>query len=141
MLLHNLRHQGVFPPSSFDLLGLDGPWYSALEWQYPPDQRMGAYEEEGRAINTLKGAITTADRIVAVSPGAQPPCKAARLPTEWVPCTPPYRAVSNAAVLGPARIPVACARRGGAQRSVCGAHACRARGSRAHCAALRRVCV
>ena len=31
---------------------------------------MGAYEEEGRAINTLKGAITTADRIVAVSPGA-----------------------------------------------------------------------
>lgn len=69
MLLHNLRHQGVYPPSSFELLGLDGDWYQALEWQYPPEQRMGAYEEEGRAINTLKGAITTTDRIVAVSPG------------------------------------------------------------------------
>lgn len=69
MLLHNLCHQGVYPPGTFDLLGLPGAWYQALEWQYPPEQRQGAYEEEGRAINTLKGAITTADRIVAVSPG------------------------------------------------------------------------
>ena len=73
LLIHNLAHQGVYSPKSFVDLGLPGDWYAALEWQYPPEQRMGAYEEEGRAINTLKGAITTADRIVAVSPGA-PPC-------------------------------------------------------------------
>ena len=70
LLIHNLRHQGVYSPSTFELLGLPGDWYGALEWQYPPEQRMGAYEEEGRAINTLKGAIGTADRIIAVSPGA-----------------------------------------------------------------------
>ncbi len=46
--------QGVFPPGSFDQLGLPGDWYKALEWQYPPHQRQGAYEEEGRAVNTLK---------------------------------------------------------------------------------------
>eukprot|EP00892_Ulva_mutabilis_P008623 jgi/Ulvmu1/6132/UM027_0110.1 len=69
LLIHNLRHQGVYSPSTFESLGLPGDWYGALEWQYPPEQRMGAYEEEGRAINTLKGAITTADRIIAVSPG------------------------------------------------------------------------
>jgi glycogen synthase len=71
MLVHNLCHQGVYPPGTFELLGLPGDWYQSLEWQYPPEQRQGAYEEEGRAINTLKGAITTADRIVAVSPGVQ----------------------------------------------------------------------
>jgi starch synthase len=70
LLIHNLAHQGVFAPGTFESLGLPGDWYRALEWQYPPDKRMGSYEEEGRAINTLKGAITTADRIVAVSPGA-----------------------------------------------------------------------
>ena len=37
--------------------------------QYPPEQRMGAYEEEGRAMNHLKAGIITADRIVTVSPG------------------------------------------------------------------------
>ena len=64
------QYAGVYSPTTFESLGLPGDWYKALEWQYPPEQRMGAYEEEGRAINTLKGAITTADRIVAVSPGA-----------------------------------------------------------------------
>jgi starch synthase len=54
LAIHNLRHQGVFPPSSFNALGLPGDWYKALEWQYPPHQRQGAYEEEGRAVNTLK---------------------------------------------------------------------------------------
>ena len=67
--IHNLIHQGVFPPSTFESLGVPGDWYGALEWQYPPHQRMGSYEEEGRAINTLKAALTTADRIVTVSPG------------------------------------------------------------------------
>lgn len=46
--------QGVYPPGSFKLLGMPGNWYTALEWQYPPHQRQGAYEEEGRAINTMK---------------------------------------------------------------------------------------
>lgn len=67
--VHNLVHQGVFSPSSFESLGVPSEWYGALEWQYPPHQRMGSYEEEGRAINTLKAALTTADRIVTVSPG------------------------------------------------------------------------
>lgn len=46
--------QGVYPPGTFAQLGLPGNWYGSLEWQYPPHQRQGAYEEEGRAINTLK---------------------------------------------------------------------------------------
>lgn len=69
LAIHNLRHQGVYPPGTFESLGLSGEWYQCLEWQYPPHQRMGAYEEEGRAMNTLKAGITTADRIVTVSPG------------------------------------------------------------------------
>lgn len=58
--------QGVFPPGSYWNLGLPDSWYGTLEWQYPPDQRMGAYEEEGRAVNHIKGGIITADRIVTV---------------------------------------------------------------------------
>ena len=46
--------QGVFPPGTFGQLGLKSNWYGSVEWQYPPHQRQGAYEEEGRAINTLK---------------------------------------------------------------------------------------
>lgn len=46
--------QGVFSPGTFGQLELPGNWYGALEWQYPPHQRQGSYEEEGRAINTLK---------------------------------------------------------------------------------------
>ncbi|CAL8470831.1 g10373 [Coccomyxa elongata] len=69
LAIHNLRHQGVFPPKTFAMYGLPGHWYGALEWQYPPHQRQGSYEEEGRAVNTMKGGISTADRIVTVSPG------------------------------------------------------------------------
>lgn len=46
--------QGVYPPSTFGMLGIPPAWYSSVEWQYPPHERQGAYEEEGRAINTLK---------------------------------------------------------------------------------------
>lgn len=53
----NVLVQGVFPPGTFKQLGLSGNWYGALEWQYPPHQRQGAYEEEGRAVNTLKVAL------------------------------------------------------------------------------------
>ena len=66
--IHNARHQGVFSPRVFPDLGIAGDWYGALEWQYPPHKRAGAYEEEGRAINFLKGGVATADRLVTVSP-------------------------------------------------------------------------
>ncbi|CAL5223380.1 g5887 [Coccomyxa viridis] len=69
LAIHNLRHQGVFAPKTFVEYGLPAGWNGAVEWQYPPHQRQGAYEEEGRAVNTLKGGISTADRIVTVSPG------------------------------------------------------------------------
>ena len=36
------------------MLELPGNWYPALEWQYPPHQRQGSYEEEGRCVNTMK---------------------------------------------------------------------------------------
>lgn len=48
------RLQGVFAPGTFPELGLPGDWYGAVEFQYPPHLRQGAYEEEGRCINTLK---------------------------------------------------------------------------------------
>ena len=59
--------QGVFPPRTYDDLGLPPHWYGCLEWQYPPHQRMGAYEEQGRAVNHMKAGISTADRLVTVS--------------------------------------------------------------------------
>jgi starch synthase len=49
--------QGVFPPKTYTSLGLPDQWYGALEYQYPPHQRMGAYEEEGRSVNTLKASL------------------------------------------------------------------------------------
>jgi hypothetical protein len=67
--LHVPCWQGVFSPGTFAQLDLPGSWYKALEWQYPPHQRLGAYEEEGRAVNFMKAGITTADRVVTVSPG------------------------------------------------------------------------
>ncbi len=39
------------------MLGLPPDWYGALEFQYPPHQRQGSYEEEGRAINTMKARV------------------------------------------------------------------------------------
>jgi glycogen synthase len=50
---------------------------------------MGAYEEEGRAMNHLKAGIITTDRIVTVSPGASlvasclRPSSAAASRTHW----------------------------------------------------------
>lgn len=69
LAIHNLKHQGVFPPGTYAGLDLPGDWYKCLEWQYPPHQRQGAYEEEGRAVNHMKAGITTADRVVTVSAG------------------------------------------------------------------------
>ena len=59
----------MFPPGSYWNLGLPDSWYGTLEWQYPPEQRMGAYEEEGRAVNHIKAGIITADRVVTVCVG------------------------------------------------------------------------
>jgi starch synthase len=67
--IHNLRHQGVFPPGSFKQLGLPGEWYPAVEYQYPPHQRTGPWAEEGRSVNLLKAGVAVADRLVTVSPG------------------------------------------------------------------------
>jgi len=69
LALHNLRHQGVYPPFTYNMLNLPSDWYGALEFQYPPHMRQGAYEEEGRCVNTLKAGISCADRVVTVSPG------------------------------------------------------------------------
>lgn len=69
LAVHNLRHQGVYPPGTFSMLQLPKEWYNALEWQYPPHQRQGSYEEEGRCVNTMKAGISCADRVVTVSPG------------------------------------------------------------------------
>uniref|UniRef100_A0A7R9Z6Q7 Starch synthase, chloroplastic/amyloplastic n=1 Tax=Chlamydomonas euryale TaxID=1486919 RepID=A0A7R9Z6Q7_9CHLO len=69
LAIHNLCHQGVFPPGKFEELMLPGWWYQAVEYQYPPHLRQGSYEEEGRSVNFMKAGITTADRIVTVSPG------------------------------------------------------------------------
>jgi starch synthase len=67
--IHNLRHQGVFPPGSFKQLGLPGEWYPAVEYQYPPHQRTGPWAEEGRSVNLLKAGVAVADRLLTVSPG------------------------------------------------------------------------
>ncbi|GLI71524.1 hypothetical protein VaNZ11_016750 [Volvox africanus] len=69
LAIHNLRHQGVFSPSSFATLDLPPQWYGCLEWQYPPHQRQGSWAEEGRSVNHLKAGLITADRIVTVSAG------------------------------------------------------------------------
>jgi len=69
VVIHNLFHQGVFGPATFGGLGLPDHWFGALDYQYPPEQRQGSYEEEGHALNYLKAGISCADRVAAVSPG------------------------------------------------------------------------
>jgi len=41
-------------------------WYGALEWVFPEWARRHALDK-GEAVNFLKGAVVTADRIVTVS--------------------------------------------------------------------------
>lgn len=52
--LHNLAHQGTYAAESFDGLDLSGRWYPALDMS--------------GVLNTLKGGLVTAERIVTVSP-------------------------------------------------------------------------
>eukprot|EP00271_Cylindrocystis_brebissonii_P006532 TRINITY_DN19307_c0_g1_i1.p1 TRINITY_DN19307_c0_g1~~TRINITY_DN19307_c0_g1_i1.p1 ORF type:complete len:750 (-),score=100.20 TRINITY_DN19307_c0_g1_i1:1340-3589(-) len=68
LAIHNLAHQGVEPGVTYGNLGLPGEWYGALEWVFPQWARAHALDK-GEAVNILKGAVVTADRILTVSPG------------------------------------------------------------------------
>ncbi|KAL2527470.1 Starch synthase 1 [Abeliophyllum distichum] len=68
VVIHNLAHQGVEPAATYKYLGLPPEWYRALEWVFPTWARTHALDT-GEAVNVLKGAIVTADRIVTVSQG------------------------------------------------------------------------
>ncbi|XP_072982042.1 soluble starch synthase 1, chloroplastic/amyloplastic isoform X1 [Typha latifolia] len=68
LVIHNLSHQGVEPATTYQNLGLPHEWYGALEWVFPNWARAHALDK-GEAVNILKGAIVTADRIVTVSQG------------------------------------------------------------------------
>ncbi|KAJ8751910.1 hypothetical protein K2173_000656 [Erythroxylum novogranatense] len=68
LLIHNLAHQGVEPAASYENFGLPSEWYGALEWVFPTWARTHALDT-GLAVNVLKGAIVTADRILTVSQG------------------------------------------------------------------------
>lgn len=64
--LEDLLLQGVEPATNFTKLGVPQEWYGALEWVFPTWARAHALDK-GEAVNFLKGAIVTADRIVTVS--------------------------------------------------------------------------
>ncbi|KAI3749103.1 hypothetical protein L6452_12682 [Arctium lappa] len=68
IVIHNLAHQGVEPAATYRNLGLPLEWYGALEWVFPTWARTHALDT-GQAVNILKGAIVTADRILTVSQG------------------------------------------------------------------------
>jgi len=56
----------VEPAITYGNLGLPAEWYGALEWVFPNWARTHALDT-GEAVNFLKGAVVTADRIVTVS--------------------------------------------------------------------------
>lgn len=68
LLIHNLAHQGVESAVTYKNLGLPAEWYGALEWVFPEWARAHALDR-GEAVNILKGAIVTTDRILTVSEG------------------------------------------------------------------------
>ncbi|KAM0069267.1 putative starch synthase [Helianthus debilis subsp. tardiflorus] len=68
IVIHNIAHQGVEAASTYCNLGLPWEWYGALEWIFPTWARTHALDT-GQAVNILKGAIVTADRILTVSEG------------------------------------------------------------------------
>lgn len=59
-------YQGVEPAVTYDNLGLPPEWYGAVEWVFPTWARTHALDT-GQAVNILKGAIVTVDRILTVS--------------------------------------------------------------------------
>ncbi|PON81260.1 Glycogen synthase [Trema orientale] len=92
LVIHNLAHQsainsevskpgksgevvhlvteslGVEPAATYKNLGLPSEWYGALGWVFPTWARTHALDT-GEAVNILKGAVVTADRILTVSQG------------------------------------------------------------------------
>lgn len=58
--------KGVEPAVTYKNLGLPSEWYGALEWVFPTWARTHALDT-GEAVNVIKGAIVTADRILTVS--------------------------------------------------------------------------
>lgn len=68
LAIHNLAHQGVEAATSFSNLGIPQEWYGALEWVFPEWARLHALDK-GEAVNHLKGAVVTSDRILTVSQG------------------------------------------------------------------------
>lgn len=68
LVIHNLAHQGVEPAATYTNLGLPSEWYGALGWVFPTWARTHALDT-GEAVNLLKGAIVTVDRILTVSKG------------------------------------------------------------------------
>lgn len=58
--------KGVEPAATFQHLGLPPQWYGALEWVFPTWARTHALDT-GEAVNLLKGAVVTCDRILTVS--------------------------------------------------------------------------
>ncbi|KAK9672430.1 hypothetical protein RND81_12G100100 [Saponaria officinalis] len=68
LVIHNMAHQGVEPAVTYDNLGVPPNWYGVLEWVFPEWARAHALDK-GEAVNILKGAIVTSDRILTVSQG------------------------------------------------------------------------
>ncbi|KAF6146064.1 hypothetical protein GIB67_033423 [Kingdonia uniflora] len=68
LVIHNLAHQGVEAAATYKNLGLPTEWYGALEWVFPTWARTHALDT-GEAVNILKGAVVTSDRILTVSQG------------------------------------------------------------------------
>lgn len=68
LVIHNLSHQGVEPAVTYKNLGLPPEWYGAVEWVFPTWARTHALDT-GQAVNLLKGAVVTADRLLTVSQG------------------------------------------------------------------------
>ncbi|XP_031382669.1 soluble starch synthase 1, chloroplastic/amyloplastic [Punica granatum] len=68
LVIHNLAHQGVEAAATYKNLGLPSEWYGAVGWIFPTWARTHALDT-GEAVNLLKGAIVTADRILTVSQG------------------------------------------------------------------------
>ncbi|KAJ7959356.1 Starch synthase, chloroplastic/amyloplastic [Quillaja saponaria] len=68
LVIHNLAHQGVEPAITYNNLGLPLEWRGAVEWVFPTWARTHALDT-GEAVNLLKGAIVTSDRILTVSEG------------------------------------------------------------------------
>jgi len=68
LCIHNMAHHGTEPSTVFPELSLPNEWYGCVEWVFP--EHMRAHElDKGEAVNPLKGALVTCDRILTVSQG------------------------------------------------------------------------